>query len=1716
MASVDGATRRGGGDGSRRRRVLVFPLPFQGHINPMLQLAGALHGRGELSVTVLHTRFNAIDPSRYPELAFAEVPDGIPPDVAASGTVVDIIVALNVAMDGGESSSRSSPSPSFRDVLASVVAADDEGTQPRASCLIIDGNLIAAQKAAAELGLPTLVLRTGSAACLGCYLAYPTLLQKGYLPPKESRLYEPVEELPPLRVRDLFYSSDANQELVRKVLGWIAETARNSNGVVINTFDELEPAELEKIRGELDGDGVAVVLAAGPLHKLSSMNAGSSLHLRPERSCIEWLDTQATGSVLYVSFGSLASLDSDEFLEVAWGLESSGQPFLWVVRPDLVRGLDEPSLPDGFERVVEGRGKVIKWAPQQEVLAHCAVGGFWTHNGWNSTLESVSEGVPMICRPQFADQMLNTRFVEAVWAVGFELVGKLERGEIKKTIKRLMVEKEGAEIRERAKELKKKMDRCLESSGSSQIAIDRASDIVLTAMASARVVGGARHGGGRRRVLVFPLPFQGHINPMLQLAGALHGRGELSVTVLHTRFNALDPSRHPELAFIEVPDGIPPDVAARGRISEIILAMNATMEMEGESGAVSPSIREVLASVVAAGEGQPRVACLIIDSHLLAVKKAVAGQGIPTLVLRTGSAACLRCYLAYPTLLQKGYLPPEESQLYEPVKELPPLRVRDLLNTDDELVFEVLARIAETVRNSNGVVINTFEELEPTELERVRSELGDDGVATVLATGPLYRLSAMNTGSNSFNLHQDRSCIGLLDMQVTGSVLYVSFGSLASMDSDEFMEVAFGLEKSGHPFLWVVRPNLVRGGVERACLPDRFESAVGGRGKVIKWAPQQEVLAHRAVSGFWTHGGLNSILESVCEGVRMICRPQFADQMINTRYVEAVWGAGFELEGKLERCKIEKAIMKLMGRNEGAEMRERANELKNKVARCLEDGMDPSGVLMVRFHYGGEFLNVEGYLQYFGGNTGMSFIDLDKLSLLEMQGHLRDHSPVDHPVQLHWLYPGKDLNDGLRLLFDDDSCNVMAQHITNGGVVDIFVEDIDVDMDKEDNDWELEISPTAGETTATMAGAGDGDGRAPRGHVVLFPLPFQGHLSPMLQLAGALHARGLAATVLHTAYNAPDAAAHPELAFVAVPSAAAISAALAAAPKDGIAKIMALNAAIEASGCARDALASVMSGSEGDARPRPACLVIDAALPGAQKAAAELGLPTIVLHTGSAAAFRLFRSYAMLREKGYLPAKESELNRPVKEMPPLRVSDLFDPSKYFNEEMADKILALSTETTTNSSGTVVNTFEALETPELHSVRDELGAAIPVFAIGPLHKLTSNGDRSSLLNQDRSCIEWLDTKEPGSVLYVSFGSVVMVSQDEFREVAWGLANSGRPFLWVVRPGLVIGASGKPELPDGFVEAVEGRCKVVDWAPQMEVLAHLAVCGFWTHNGWNSTLESIYEGVPMLSRPIFGDQLITARYVQETWRIGFQVEGKLERGKIEEAIRRLTEGKEGAEVKQRADEFKKKILTCLENGGSTQQAIDKLDTLSIYNASPRTAAMAMQERQPAMARQGRQPHAGRRVALFPLPFQGHLSPMLQLAALLRARGLAVTVLHTGFNAPDPARHGPELAFVPIHEEALPEEATSPDADIVAQLLALNAACEAPFRDALASLLPAGVACAVVDGQWYAALGAAAQLGVPALALRTDSVATFRSMLAFPRLRDAGFIPIDGKNG
>uniref|UniRef100_A0ACD5XE30 Uncharacterized protein n=1 Tax=Avena sativa TaxID=4498 RepID=A0ACD5XE30_AVESA len=448
----------------RRRHVLLFPLGYQGHINPMFRLAGILHARG-FAVTVFHTHFNAPDPSRHPQYRFVTVPDGISgPAPVAIEDVVSHIFALNTACEAP-----------FRDLLAAIL---DEYTRDAVACLIADGHLLSMVQVATRLAVPTLVLRTGSAACFSCFLAYPLLIDRGYLPVQESELETEVSELLPYRVRDLMRVG--SHDLTRELLARVVAAVDASAGVILNTFDALERSELEKLRRDL----TLPVFDIGPLHMFSPVTESSLL--RQDRSCLEWLDARPTASVLYVSFGSLACMSSRDLVETAWGIASSGVPFIWVVRPGLVPASVEEKettatrLPDGFEAATRGRGTVVAWAPQEEVLRHPAVAGFWTHCGWNSTTESVCEGVPMLCRPHFGDQMGNARYVEHVWKVGFEVGGDLERSAVEAAIRRLVTGSDGAEMRARASELKKAAKECTGKAGSSELAIGKLVDHMLS------------------------------------------------------------------------------------------------------------------------------------------------------------------------------------------------------------------------------------------------------------------------------------------------------------------------------------------------------------------------------------------------------------------------------------------------------------------------------------------------------------------------------------------------------------------------------------------------------------------------------------------------------------------------------------------------------------------------------------------------------------------------------------------------------------------------------------------------------------------------------------------------------------------------------------------------------------------------------------------------------------------------------------------------------------------------------------------------------------------------------------------------------------------------------------------------------------------------------------------------------------------------------------
>lgn len=283
----------------------------------------------------------------------------------------------------------------------------------------------------------------------------------------DSRSEELVPELPPLRVKDLpLIKTNHPETLFELVEGMVKET-KASSGLIWNSFEELEKPAL----ATLLHDFPIPIFPVGPFHKY--FPACSSSLIPHDQTCISWLDKQESNSVIYVSFGSIAAISDKEFLEIAWGLADSKQPFLWVIRPGLTHGSDWiESLPNGYLEMLDGRGHIVKWAPQQEVLAHPAVGAFWTHNGWNSTLESICEGVPMICMPCFTDQMVNARYVTHVWKVGVQLENELERAQIQRDIKRVMVEKQGKEMKERAAHLKEKVNNCLQQGGSSNRSLE--------------------------------------------------------------------------------------------------------------------------------------------------------------------------------------------------------------------------------------------------------------------------------------------------------------------------------------------------------------------------------------------------------------------------------------------------------------------------------------------------------------------------------------------------------------------------------------------------------------------------------------------------------------------------------------------------------------------------------------------------------------------------------------------------------------------------------------------------------------------------------------------------------------------------------------------------------------------------------------------------------------------------------------------------------------------------------------------------------------------------------------------------------------------------------------------------------------------------------------------------------------------------------------------
>lgn len=224
-----------------------------------------------------------------------------------------------------------------------------------------------------------------------------------------DRLIATVPAMEILRCRDLpsfCRAKDLTDPNLQLLLTQTQKTPK-AHAVVFNTFDDLEAPVLQQISAKCPK-----VYTIGPVHALlntrllaSRRAAASPIHLlETDRSCLPWLDGQPAGSVVYVSFGSVLVMSKEQLMEFWFGLVNSHKRFLWVIRPNLASQDGSDSIPNEIREGTMDRGFIVGWGPQEEVLAHQAVGGFLTHSGWNSTLESITLGLPMICWPVFADQ----------------------------------------------------------------------------------------------------------------------------------------------------------------------------------------------------------------------------------------------------------------------------------------------------------------------------------------------------------------------------------------------------------------------------------------------------------------------------------------------------------------------------------------------------------------------------------------------------------------------------------------------------------------------------------------------------------------------------------------------------------------------------------------------------------------------------------------------------------------------------------------------------------------------------------------------------------------------------------------------------------------------------------------------------------------------------------------------------------------------------------------------------------------------------------------------------------------------------------------------------------------------------------------------------------------------------------------------------------------
>ncbi|KAM1186271.1 hypothetical protein PS2_015156 [Malus domestica] len=446
-----------------------------------------------------------------------------------------------------------------------------------------------------------------------------------------------------------------------------------------------------------------------------------------------------------------------------------------------------------------------------------------------------------------------------------------------------------------------------------------------------------------------------------------------------------------------------------------------------------------------------------------------------------------------------------------------------------------------------------------------------------------------------------------------------------------------------------------------------------------------------------------------------------------------------------------------------------------------------------------------------------------------------------------------------------------------------------------------------------------------KGQVIVVAYPAQGHINPLLQFAKRLASKGLKTTLATTPYTiksiyAPTVRIEPisdgynQSGFNQAPSLAAYLDSFKTVGSKTLAElILKLNG---------------LAGS-----PPVSCIVYDSLFPWALDVAKEFKIYGAVFLTVSASVCSMFWR-VVNRRQSLLMLQETDDDRGLVNMPglpPLALSELPSFLSQPESETHSPYLLVILEKFSKleeNDWVFCNSFQELETELL----DEMLGLWPLVMVGPMvpsayldQQMEGDIAYGASLWEPKAdqCMKWLEEKALKSVVYVSFGSMAEIAAKQVEEIAWGLKASGLNFLWVVK-----GPEGK--LPDEFLESVGQAGLVVPWCNQLEVLGHRSVGCFVTHGGWNSTLEGLSLGVPMVVMPQWSDQPTNAKFV-ELWGVGVRVkkneEGIVSRDEIEMCVREVMGGERSGEIKRNALKWREAAKRSVSVGGNSDDNINE---------------------------------------------------------------------------------------------------------------------------------------------------------------------------------------------